>query len=65
MIEQCQQFLAEADAAVTVPDGGGDGDVGITRAAAAAPSGRVADMATGMFSWRLPPDGTGMTIVAS
>jgi hypothetical protein len=51
MIEQCQRFLAEADA-VASPRGG-------DAATAAASGGRMAELATGMFSWRMPPEGTG------
>ena len=50
MIEQCQQFLAEADAS-------GEGGDGV----ATETTGRLADMATGQFSWRMPPEGTGAT----
>lgn len=57
MIEQCQQFLAEADAALPPQASSASGAANV--------AGRMADMATGQFSWRMPPDGTGGSVMQS
>ena len=66
MIQQCQQFLAEADAAAAMPQTSSAGDgLAATLAAGGGGDRALADAATGQFSWRMPPEGTGKEWSAS